>query len=308
MIQLYRLVMSAPRERNLTAAMFRSRISASLLLASALLLTGLSPAISQTQPPTAQSPRSVSETHENVSINWSEGLIRVTGTGTPPDRGSAAQRRLMAERAAVADGYRQLAEAIQGVRVDAETVVKDYITESDTVRTRVSSLIREAQKTDRRFMPDGTVEVDMMIKLYNAQGLSGILQPQKNPTPPAPVEVPADPNPGEYTGLIIDCRGMGLQPAMSPAILNQTGGELYIGHLPINPDYVINNGIVAYTTTLQDARQHERAGKNPLIVKAVAVSGNFRADAVLAEKETRLILGLEASQKVLTQAHVIFVL
>lgn len=262
----------------------------------------------QAQTPSPQTIQTVQENMGNVTIDWSEGLIRVTGVGTPPDRGYAAQRRLMAERAAMADAYRQLAEAIQGVRVDAETIVKDHITESDTLRIKVNALIRGAQKTDRRFLPDGSVEVDMMVKLYGQQGLSGILQPQKNPAPPPPVELKPILSNEDYTGLIVDCRGLDLQPAMSPALLNLSGGELFIGNLPIDPDYVINHGIVAYSTSLNEARRHERAGKSPLIVKAVGVSGNFKTDAVLAEKETQQVLGLEEKHKILSQARVIFVL
>jgi hypothetical protein len=281
-----------------------------LFLASALILSSLASLPSQAQSPSTQSVQGVRETMGAVTIDWSEGVIQVTGTGAPPDRGTASQRRLMAERAAIADAYRQLAEAINGVRVDAETVVKDYITESDTVRIKVGALIRGAQKIDRRFLSDGSIEIDMVLKLYSEEGLSGILQPQKNPAPPPPV--PADlkpnPNPGDYTSVIVDCRGLGIQAAMSPALLNQSGGELYLGHLPVDPDFVVNKGIIAYSTSLNEARRHERAGDMPLIVKAIAASGNFHADAVLAEKETQQVLGLEQKNKVLSLSHVIFVL
>lgn len=288
--------------------MFKRPSPAALILASALIFASSSLASSQAQTSPTQTIQSVREKAGGVTIDWSEGLIRVTGSGAPPDRGNASQRRLMAERAAIADAYRQLAEAINGVRVDAETVVKDYITESDTVRVQVSALIRGAQKIDRRFLSDGSIEVDMVVKLYGQQGLSGILQPQKNAAPPPPVELKATISAEDYTGLIVDCRGLGLQPAMSPALLNLSGGELYIGHLPIDPDYVINQGIVAYSTSLSEARRHERAGKSPLIVKAIGASGNFKADAVLAEKETQQVLGLEEKNKILSQARVIFVL
>ncbi len=280
-----------------------------VFLASALLLgaVGSFPSLAQTD---TQSVQSVRENVGAVTIDWSEGVVRVTGTGAPPDRGTASQRRLMAERAAIADAYRQLAEALNGVRVDAETIVKDYITESDTVRLKVSAMIRGAQKIDRRFLSDGSIEIDMVLKLYGQQGLSGILQPQKNaaPPPPVPEKIKPDSNPGDYTSVIVDCRGLGLQAAMSPALLNQSGGELYLGHLPVDPDFVIDKGIIAYSTSLNEARRHERAGNLPLIVKAIGISGNFKADAVLAEKETALVLGLEAKNKILSQSHVIFVL
>jgi len=244
----------------------------------------------------------------SVAIDWTQGIVRVTGSGAPPDRGSAAHKRLMAERAATADAYRQLAEAIHGVRVDAETLVRDYMTESDVIRTKVSGLIKGAQKVNTRYLSDGSMEVDMVVKLYNQAGLSGVIQPQKNRVPPPPVELQPDPKPGEYTGIIVDCRGLGLQPAMSPAILNQSGGEVYIGNLPVDPDFVVNNGIVGYSRALNDARQNARVGKNPLIIKGLNVSGRHKADVVISEKDSRILLGLQASYQVLEKAKVIFVL
>jgi hypothetical protein len=39
-------------------------------------------------------------TNGEVQVDWSEGVVRVTGRGTPPDHGPGQQKRLMAERSA----------------------------------------------------------------------------------------------------------------------------------------------------------------------------------------------------------------
>jgi hypothetical protein len=287
----------------------KQRLNASLLAVTALIvmpLATLTPPEAQAQ--TKAATESVVDNVGSVAIDWTQGIVRVTGAGAPPDRGSAAHKRLMAERAATADAYRQLAEAINGVRVDAETLVRDYVTESDVIRTKVNALIKGAQKVNTRYLSDGSIEVDMVVKLYNQAGLSGVIQPQKNRVPPPPVELKPEPQPGEYTGIIIDCRGLGVQAAMSPAILNQSGGEVYIGNLPVDPDFVVNNGIVGYSKSLNDARQNARVGKNPLIIKALNVSGRHKADVVISEKDSRILLGLQASYQVLEKAKVLFVL
>lgn len=250
----------------------------------------------------------VMENIGTAAIDWSEGIVRVTGSGAPPDRGSLAQKRLMAERSATAEAYRQLAEAIYGIRVNSETIVRDFTVESDVIKTYVKALIKGAQKMDLRYMDDGTVEVDMIVKLYSSSGLSGALQPQKHVVPPPPVSLEANPEPGDYTGIIIDCRGLGVEPAMSPAIVSKDGGEVYLGHLPISPDFVINHGIVGYARTLSQARQNSRVGDKPLVIKALSASGNFKTDALIDEHDTQLLMGLEAKSKVLREAHVIFVL
>jgi len=82
----------------------------------------------------------------------------VTGPVTP------AQSRLMAERAAKADAYRQLGEQLKGVYINSSTTVEDFMTRDDRIITRVEAIIRGARVTDRRFNRDGTVEVDMLLE------------------------------------------------------------------------------------------------------------------------------------------------
>jgi len=98
---------------------------------------------------------------DKASVDWTTGTIKVTGSGAPPEKGSPAQKRLMAKRAAQVDGYRQLAEAIEGVHVDSETSVKDFVTESDVIKTRVQALVKGAVVVATRNMSDGSVEVDL---------------------------------------------------------------------------------------------------------------------------------------------------
>ena len=60
-----------------------------------------------------------------------------------------AQAKLMAYRAARVDAIRMLGERIRGLRVTSKTTVKDFVTESDTIRTAMTAYltsVREAAK------------------------------------------------------------------------------------------------------------------------------------------------------------------
>jgi len=76
---------------------------------------------------------------------------------------TSGQARLMAERAAKADAYRQLLEQLKGVAISSTTTVEDFMTKSDRIRSRVMGVVRGARVTDSRFHEDGTVEVDMVL-------------------------------------------------------------------------------------------------------------------------------------------------
>lgn len=253
-----------------------------------------------------------SEGDGSVVIDWSEGVIRVTGRGTPMDQGSSVQSRLMAERKATASAYQQLASAINGIYVTSEARIKDFTDDDVTLASYVNSLIKGAQKVDQRYLDNGTIEVDLLVKLFSNNGLSGVIQPQKHVVPPPPVSVEADPKPGDFSGVIVDCRGLGLAPAMSPAIINQSGGEVYLGALSANakydPSYVINDGIVGYARTLEQARQLKRIGDKPLIIKGTSSTGYFHTDVIISEEDTKQLLGLEKANQLLSSGKVIFVM
>ena len=95
-----------------------------------------------------------------------EVTLRAKGAGAPPTKAAnAAQARLLTERAAKVDGYRNLLEQAYGLQVVGATTVRDFVTQSDTVRTQVDAFIRGAKVVDTRFLDDGSVESDLEITL-----------------------------------------------------------------------------------------------------------------------------------------------
>ncbi len=121
---------------------------ASLTLAAALLLTA--------QTTLAQS-----------RVDWERQVVAATGTGiAPPTAINAAQAEMLARRAAVADAYRQLAEEVAGVQVDAESTVQNYMVMSDVVRTKVSACVQGARVLEERAIPGGAYEVTMEVPMF----------------------------------------------------------------------------------------------------------------------------------------------
>ncbi len=77
-----------------------------------------------------------------------------------------AQNKLMAERAARADAMRKIAERIRGLHITSETLVKDFVTESDQIQTAMTAFLSGMQEVGKpKHMEDGTCEVVMEVPL-----------------------------------------------------------------------------------------------------------------------------------------------
>ena len=99
-------------------------------------------------------------------MDWTTGVITAVGIGAPPAQpANAAQARAMAERAAQVVAYRNLLEAVKGVRVDSTTTVENFMVTSDVIKTEVSGIIQGAMVMDKKYMSDGSVEVTVGMKL-----------------------------------------------------------------------------------------------------------------------------------------------
>ena len=104
-----------------------------------------------------------------------------------------------------------------------------------------------------------------------------------------------------YTGIIVDCRGLGLQRAMSPVIKN-TDGVIIYGDKNIDPDKIVDIGMAGYATSMKEV---ERAGKNPLIVKAISVA-NFKCNPVISMSDAEKVLIANSVDNFLDEANVVF--
>ena len=114
-------------------------------------------------------PNDAVETLGQGSINWTSGEVFATGIGVPPATASnPAQSRAMAMRAAQVVAYRNLLEIVKGVRVDSETVVENFMTKSDIIRTRVDGIVKGARIVKTQYMSDGAVEVLVAMPLAGA--------------------------------------------------------------------------------------------------------------------------------------------
>ncbi|MGD9971090.1 MAG: LPP20 family lipoprotein [Sulfuricurvum sp.] len=102
---------------------------------------------------------------EPILRSDNELVINVVGQGVAPSvTASPAQAYALAKRAAMADGYRQIAERVKGVQVEGQDTIKNMMLTQSTTRTSVEALVRGANITNTTFK-EGLCEVEMEIAL-----------------------------------------------------------------------------------------------------------------------------------------------
>lgn len=235
-------------------------------------------------------------------VNWSANVIRAVGSGAPsPEAPNVAVARLGAERAAKLDAMRNLLETVKGVRVDSQTTVVNFTTQSDVINSRVEGFVKGARVVKTRYLSDGGVEV--IVEMPIPGGLADTIY--GNIPSLGTVSVPKSGNP-VYTGLIIDARGTGARPAMSPKIVDEDGKEVY-GSAYVSREFAIKQGIVGYAKDVNAAKQNERVTANPIVVKGMKTTGSGSSDIVVSNADAAGLRDASKNLSFLEQTRVLIV-
>lgn len=235
-------------------------------------------------------------------VNWSANVIRAVGSGAPsPDAPNVAVARLGAERAAKLDAMRNMLETVKGVRIDSQTTVVNFTTQSDVINSRVDGLVKGARVVKTRYLSDGGVEV--VIEVPITGGLADTVYGNIPALGTVPVPKAGSP---VYTGLIVDARGMGARPAMSPKIVDEDGKEVY-GSAYVSREFAIKQGIVGYAKDVNAAKQNERVTANPVVIKGLKTTGSGGSDIVISNADAAGLRDVSKNLSFLEQTRVLIV-
>lgn len=244
----------------------------------------------------------------NAGVQDNAQRITADGYGVAPAGLPMGQAKAMARRAAILDAQRNLVGEIQGTQIDSETTVEMAMVKSDTIKSKISGIIKGSHVIAENIEPDGSYKVTMSVPAYGVGSVAEVAYEAlsvegKLPTVPEPVLKPEPSFKKEYkpvsgnsyTGVIIDAQGMELTPTYSPVIVDTNGRAIY-GVKNVDKDYAILHGVVEYTTSSSMAMSanagNSRAGSNPLIIKAVSTTSRIKnkCDVVVSVADGNKIL------------------
>lgn len=109
-----------------------------------------------------------------------------------------------------------------------------------------------------------------------------------------------------YTGLIVDGRDLPIERSQAPSILDEDGNCIYpFEKRAPDADYVNENGMVDYNV---DPADQTRAGKHPLVVQAIRLSGPFHDDVVLSNEDAERVRRAQKRSPFLWKWKVVFLI
>jgi hypothetical protein len=251
-----------------------------------------------------------------VSADWTpthlpSEAIEVVGVAPYPVRAeSRVHARQQARQAAILDAQLQLVEQLHGVQITATRRKSNRGIDED-ITARAEGVLQGARIVAERDRGD---MYEVRMRWTPPSGAGALPQPERQPALPKPTPVGTPPTrhapriPMGYTGVVIDARGLGLQPSMSPRLRDIYGNTLW-GNLEIAPEVVIEYGLAGWARTeaeLQHPNLRARIGENPLWIRAIRVQGVGRNEVILDSSDAERLLRENAVSGFLERLAVVF--
>lgn len=263
------------------------------------------------------------ESQSGASLQWGNGDATARVAVEPlSDVIDPIQSRSMAIRAAAITARRQLLEAIERIRIDADQTVGFHLAEDMDAAEKVRMLLQNSKLTlpapneaDSESQGEVAVSVSLRGAMADAmlpetiQFLSGIpprlessSTAKTDSMEPLPIGIGAG---GGYTGVVIDARNINLTPALCPVVYDSNGVGVY-GTFMVSRSVAVNSGVAAYSTTDEWVVLRNRVGESPLVINAVSKATD--TDPVISARDAMLARAVLGRKNIGNKARVVIVL
>jgi hypothetical protein len=194
-----------------------------------------------------------------------------------------------------------LIKQIKGVNVSSETKISNQKFESQVITTTTRGTLKGARVIKEEAIGESGYRVVMEVKFYGKDGIMKAIYPQlkeraeQNQLAEEGADFGVSDNSSsneqqvsDYTGIIINAANLDIDSAITPKIY-AANGELVYGLSMINYEGVQAEGLLEYRPSLADAKAVAKIGRNPLVINAQQVRGDYKTDLVISNGDARLI-------------------
>lgn len=218
-------------------------------------------------------------------INWTRRAVEAKGIGTAlPEVSNTPTGWEMAAMNAKRHAYINLLETVRHLRLSGRWQLGDVVEGNDQMMAKIEQSLKSAPIEDIVYSSDGAVEVTRSMPIGGS--LAQLMLPEyivqlemKNIGRSSPDMEDAD-----FTGLIVDARGVDVAPSMCFAIFDEGGREVY-GSAYVSREFVVQRGMCGYATNMSAVEENERVGDNPLVVKALKAKPSGGTNIVISNTD-----------------------
>jgi len=221
----------------------------------------------------------------------------------------------------------RMLRTLKSVSYDRDWTVGSYLSSHSLVSRKLERMNLTSERLGTKYLSDGTVTteyefpltgavLELMLPVRSVPRLLGRTacpccgQPwPEGKEPPAGVELIPYETGGapEYTGILVDAKGLNARPALFPQIVTESGEDVFSADFA-KPEQMTRHGLVGYFRDRTQALTADRVGSNPLIVRALGVTGTNYCDLVVSQADAARIHGSRSNLELLTGCRVGFLI
>ncbi len=214
-------------------------------------------------------------------LDWTRAEVSATAGEDVAAGWDPASDQAVAVRKAATAARRALLEVLAGVRLDSSRKVADLFKADAGLEGRVrlrlqNSRLDEPQTVERRVEARALAGLagplcDLVLPLSGVAYQSGLAPRLAGAQAPEarPEALRGNTSFPEYTGLVIDARGLKVEPALLPVVFDAVGVGVY-GAFLVPRAAIAEKMLVLYDVEMSSAAVAARVGAKPLAVKAVS--------------------------------------
>jgi hypothetical protein len=218
-------------------------------------------------------------------------------------------------------------QTLRSAFYDRDWTVGSYLVSHPLVQRRLERMNLTSERLGTKYLSDGTVSTEYEFPLTGS--VLGLMLPVRS-TPrllgrtacpccgqpwPEGKEPPAGVKPipyetgdaPQYTGILIDAKGLDSRPALFPQVVTESGDDVFSADFA-EPAPMTQYGLVGYFHDRTQALSADRMGSYPLIVRALGIAGANSCDLVISRADAARIHGSKANLELLSRCRVGFLI
>jgi hypothetical protein len=244
---------------------------------------------------------------ENGTINWSTGKITAIGKASPEDNRETAHESVPGS--ARADANRQIIEILKQIKINAALSVDAYASKNDVILAGIEKTAGDASISKQYYT--SALAVEIILETSMLGGFLQLVLPEKIRQIP---KINPEISPPNYTvkkdtlftGLIVDARGLGVEPVLNPVIVSEQGHDIY-SSVFISREFAVQNGVCKYLCDMDQALKDRRVGNRPLVLKGLRKDGKANSAIAVSMSAYRILEKTTERHAFLKECRVIIV-